>query len=101
MLLRSSRLYLTGLLRHVLHSETVKRQYRVQALGSTVAHINVGDVKAFKVLVPPLAEQHRIVAEVDRRLSLLRETEVQVNTNLQRAESLRQVILQKSFVGRA
>ena len=97
MLLRSSKLYLNGLLRHVLHSEIVKRQYRVQALGSTVAHINVGDVKAFKVPVPPLTEQHRIVAEVDRHLSLLRATEAQVNANLQRAERLRQSVLQRAF----
>lgn len=99
MLLRSNGLFLIELLRHVLHSETVKSQYRVQALGSTVAHINVGDVKAFKVPLPPLAEQYRIVAEVDHRLSTVRETEYQVNANLQRAERLRQSILEKSFLG--
>jgi type I restriction enzyme S subunit len=47
--------------------------------------------------LPPLDEQLRIVKEVDRRLSLLRETEAQVNANLQRAERLRQSILYASF----
>ncbi len=38
--------------------------------------------------LPPEAEQHRIMAEVERRLSLLRETEAQVDANLKRAERL-------------
>ncbi|MDO9189537.1 MAG: hypothetical protein Q7U24_06690, partial [Sulfurimicrobium sp.] len=49
--------------------------------------------------LPPLSEQHRIVAEVDRRLSILSETEAQVETNLRRAERLRQSILSRAFSG--
>ena len=93
MLLRTSQEYLNGLMVHVLHSEVVKSQYRAQALGSTVAHINVGDVKGFVIPVPPLAEQVRILAEVDRHLSIIRE----VDANLQRAQALRQATLAKAF----
>jgi type I restriction enzyme S subunit len=46
-----------------------------------------------------MAEHSCIVAEVERRLSLLRETEVQVDVNLQRAERLRQSILSRAFSG--
>ena len=49
--------------------------------------------------IAPLNEQLRIVTEVDRRLSLIRETEAQVNANMQRAERLRQSILSKAFTG--
>ena len=49
--------------------------------------------------LPPHAEQDRVVAEVDRRLSLLRETEAQVDVNLQRAERLRQSTLASAFSG--
>lgn len=49
------------------------------------------------IAVPPLAEQNRIVAEVERLLSLADEAEAQVNANLQRAVSLRQSILQRAF----
>ena len=49
--------------------------------------------------LPPADEQDRIVAEVERRLSLLRETETQVNINVQRADRLRQAILTKAFSG--
>ncbi len=97
MLLRTSKEYLNGLMAHVLHSEVVKSQYRAQALGSTVAHINVGDVKRFAIPVPPLAEQVRILAEVDRHLSIIREVEAEVDANLQRANALRQATLQRAF----
>jgi type I restriction enzyme, S subunit len=49
--------------------------------------------------IPPKAEQLRIVAEVDRRLSIIRETVSQVDANLQRSERLRQSILSKAFIG--
>jgi len=49
--------------------------------------------------LPPLAEQTRIVAEVERRLSVIEELEAMVSANLQRAIRLRQSILQKAFTG--
>jgi len=48
---------------------------------------------------PIATEQHRIVAEVDRRLSIAREVEAEVGTNLKRAQALRQAILSKAFAG--
>jgi type I restriction enzyme S subunit len=49
--------------------------------------------------LPPLAEQTRIVAEVERRLSVVEELEAVVSANLQRGTRLRQSILQKAFTG--
>jgi type I restriction enzyme, S subunit len=45
------------------------------------------------------AVQTRIVAEVERRLSVVEELESVVSANLQRAARLRQSILQKAFSG--
>ena len=50
--------------------------------------------------LPPLAEQTRIVAEVERRLSVVEELEAVVAVNIQRAVRLRQSILQKAFTGK-
>jgi type I restriction enzyme S subunit len=49
--------------------------------------------------MPPVAEHTRIVAEGERRLSVVEKLEAVVTTNLQRATRLRQSILQKAFAG--
>jgi type I restriction enzyme S subunit len=67
------------------------------AAGSGQPFVNQRMLNEVSIPLPPLDEQLRIVKEVDRRLSLLRETEAQVNANLQRAERLRQSILYASF----
>jgi type I restriction enzyme S subunit len=55
---------------------------------------------ALPVPLPPLAEQQRIVAEVERHLSGIDAAENVVSTNLKRAERLRQAILQLAFQGK-
>ncbi len=59
--------------------------------------LSLGEIRAIALPIPPEAEQHRIVAEVDRLLSIAREAEVEVNANLKRAQALRQTILAKAF----
>ncbi|HEX7964856.1 MAG TPA: restriction endonuclease subunit S [Gammaproteobacteria bacterium] len=60
-------------------------------------NLQVTTCRKLAIPLPPIAEQLRIVDESDRRLSLLREAEAQVDVNLQRAERLRQTILAKAF----
>jgi type I restriction enzyme, S subunit len=64
------------------------------------ASINQGDVSMMPVPLPPLPEQHRIVAEAERRLSLIDNLEVVVAANLKRAGRLRQSILKRAFEGK-
>ena len=61
--------------------------------------LSVNKVGNLLIPLPPLAEQTRIVAEVERRLSVVEELESVVAANLQRAVRLRQSILQKAFTG--
>lgn len=66
--------------------------------GSTVKHFTRESFLALPVPVPPLLEQTRIVAEVERRLSVVQEIEAAVAANLRRADRLRQAVLQRAFV---
>ncbi len=62
--------------------------------------LNLEDVRRASVAIPPLAEQDRIVAEVERRLSIADEIAAAIDTALARAERLRQSILKRAFEGK-
>ena len=61
------------------------------------ANLFQGKIRQLVFALPPLAEQARIVAEVDRHLSIIREVEAEVDANLLRAQALRQATLAKAF----
>jgi type I restriction enzyme S subunit len=69
------------------------------ATGNQVSMRNIGQerIRQIRIPLPPLAEQARIVAEVDRHLCIAREVEAEVDANLQRAQALRQSVLARSF----
>ena len=62
--------------------------------------ISLSDLREFRIPLPPLAEQRRIVAEVERRLSVIQQAEAAVEASSARAELLRQSILKRAFSGR-
>jgi type I restriction enzyme S subunit len=78
----------------------IRRQTREASIGTTRAGFNTNLLADLDVPLPPLAEQHRIVAEVDRLLSVADETEAAVRAQLARAERLRQAVLKRAFEGK-
>jgi type I restriction enzyme S subunit len=70
---------------------------RSEGSGNNQQALNKRLVEQIPLPLPPLAEQVRIVVEVDRHLSIIREVEAEVDANHQRAQALRQSILQRSF----
>ena len=68
--------------------------------GNNQPALNKTSVSAMPVPLPPLTELERIVAEVERRLSVVDNLEQVVKANLRRAERLRQAILKEAFAGR-
>lgn len=83
-----------------LRNPDCQQFFKRVARGVAVKGVNIGDVRPAPIPLPPLAEQLRIVAEVERRLSVVEELEATVEANLQRATRLRQSILQKAFAGK-
>ena len=77
-----------------------KRHIEAGKVGIALTHFNTRSVAALPVPLPPLAEQERIVSEVERRLSVIEELEAAVRANLTRADRLRQSILSQAFSGR-
>ncbi len=67
------------------------------AYGAGKPGLSLEQVRALPVALPPQAEQKRIVDEVERRLSLDRGVESEVDANLKRAQALRQSMLSKAF----
>ncbi len=85
----------------LVSAENGQKQFDSFMYGQGRPHLSFDQLRATVVPLPPLAEQHRIVAEADRRLSLIRVAEAQVAANLARAQRLRQSILQAAFTAPA
>ena len=77
-----------------------QRQITGNASATTLPILNKSRFEAFPLPLAPLVEQNRIVAEIERRLSVGAELSSMVTANLQRAARLRQSILQKAFEGK-
>jgi type I restriction enzyme S subunit len=67
---------------------------------TNLASISMTKLKTLPIPIPPAAEQGRIVAEVERRLSVVEQLDAVAAANLQRATRLRQSILERAFSGR-
>jgi len=80
-----------------LHS---KRFQKIARWTTNMAHLGAERFSRVEFPVPPTIEQSRIIAEVERRLSVVDELEMQVEANLKRAERLRQALLKRAFEGR-
>jgi type I restriction enzyme S subunit len=67
---------------------------------TTIQHLPLEKMQILPIPLPPLPEQQRIVAEVERHLSVIDALEATIATNLKRADRLRQAILKRAFEGK-
>lgn len=88
---------LKSYLLHFLASQTDRLRGTNQ--GAAQPNLNTTIIKAISVPLPPKDQMASIVAEIERRLSVVDELETQVSTDLARAERLRQSCLSKAFQG--
>ncbi len=84
----------------VLNSEPVRGRTKHMVHGVGRPRLNLSEIKSIALPIPPFAEQIRITAELERRLSVVDNAREVVSANLRRAEQLRQSILQQAFSGK-
>ena len=97
MLLRTNEKMLGRFLMHYLNSPKVTSFVSTKIGGSASPHVNVGDIKEFIVPIPSVAEQQKMLEQIESRLSVCDSIEKTVDTALQQAEAMRQSILKKAF----
>lgn len=83
-----------------LASRNGKQQLEGLRRGATKAGLGLDDIRAVQVPLPSAAEQEAIVAEVERRLSIVSEIEAEIDAALKQAGRLRQSILKRGFEGK-
>lgn len=96
----NSKLVDSTFLHNYLTSDPVKKYLEENAGGTTMANLNGKIVKNIPIFLPSIAEQQRIVQEIESRLSVCDKLEETIHTNLKQAEALRQSILKKAFEGK-
>ena len=84
----------------VLNAEPTKARMAEIVHGVGRPRLNLGEIKAIVVPLPPIKEQSRILSEAERRFSIIDEMETAFEADRRRAERLRQGILKRAFEGR-
>ena len=87
-------------LEYFLNSQVFRSQFAPLITGTASPHLNIGDIRTFRIPLPPLPEQQRIVAEVERRLEGAAQVESALVAALARASRLRQAVLKSAFEGK-
>lgn len=79
--------------------EQIARQVLRDAYGAAQPNISPKKIEAMNLAIPPMAEQTKIVADVERRVSVVEELYQAIAFSLRRAARLRQSVLNVSFGG--
>lgn len=72
----------------------------VRSFGVNQSNINGTKLKSYPIPLCSIEEQHRIVDELENKLTICDNIEETINHSLQQGETLRQSILKKAFEGK-
>ena len=89
--------YALSVFRSYLHNGIFQK---IASWTTSIAHLGADRFAGLHFPLPPLAEQAEIVAEVERRLTVLDALSQTLTAELKRAERLRQSLLHQAFTGR-
>jgi type I restriction enzyme S subunit len=87
-------------LAHLLLRRESQRRMLAHSRGATVQHVNVKDIRAFKVVsIPPLDAQRAIVQKVDEATESVEKLETCLRRKLTALDTLKQSLLHEAFAG--
>lgn len=86
----------------LLNAPKYSKEIERMKTGISDSGVNLTQKGFLKILIPlpPLPEQHQIVSEIERRLSVCDKMEEVIGESLRQAEVLRQGVLKRAFEGR-
>lgn len=77
-----------------------QKQFRLQRRGATKEGLGLDDIKNVNIPLPPILEQLWITREIEQIFSIVDDSEQVIESELKRAQSLRQSILKRAFKGK-
>ncbi|MCG9890978.1 MAG: restriction endonuclease subunit S [Thermosynechococcaceae cyanobacterium MS004] len=84
----------------IISPQNGRSQLTEAAYGAGKPGLNLTNLKEIIIALPSLSEQNQIVDEIESRLSICDRLEAEIETNLKKAEALRQSILKQAFEGK-
>lgn len=81
----------------VLRSDMLQKRMRLCQKGVAVQGINIGDVRSLQIPLPPLVEQHRIVAKVDELMAVCDQLEARITEADTRGQRLLEAVLREAL----
>lgn len=82
-----------------LNSNWVQMHINSRVRGVALKQISLGEVRGLPIPLPPLAEQHQIVADVEARTTAIDHLEAELDRQITRSNRLRQSTLAAAFSG--
>jgi len=99
-LIRTNEAILPYYLMHILISPQIQENVRSARVETARPNISLTDLNNLIIPIPPITEQHQIIEEIERHLSIADNIEKAVDHSMQQSEKLRQSILKRAFEGR-
>jgi type I restriction enzyme, S subunit len=82
---------------HFINSSIAKKQFNKRLRGIGVPNLHLNQIREVTIPIPPLAEQKRIVAEIEKQLSKAKQLKEHIITNQQATEELLKALLHQAF----
>lgn len=98
-LIRPTDGFIQNFLFYLLQSNLIFSQANKTATWTAQKTVWLESIRNFKIPLPPLLEQNKIVEILEEKFSVIDSMESLVNTNIKRTENLKQAILKKAFSG--